>query len=120
MLEGLDEGVEIGVVVGVIKFQVGDHTEMGLEFDERAIGFVGFGHQQPTFSMAGIAAKGGHDAADHGGGVPLGGGQQGGDQGAGGGLAVATSHGDRRLTADQRRQNVGSVHDRPAPLAGFQ
>ena len=118
-MQGGHQGSQVGVVVGVVEFEVGDHPQLGGELHQRAIGFIGLRHQQPAITMATVAAEGRHDAADHGGGVVAGGLQQGGHQGAGGGLAVAAGHGDRGLAGDQRGQHIGAVTKGIPQPAGF-
>ena len=107
-------------MVGVVELHVGEDPELGLKFHQGAIGFIGFCHQQPTLALATVAAKGRHDAADHGGGVVVGGGQERGNQGAGGGFAMAASHGNRGLGIDQGRQHIGAVANAQAHPLGFQ
>ena len=108
-LHGGDQGRQVGVVVGVVQLQVGDHPQPGLELHQGAVGFIRFRHQQRALAIAAIAAEGGHHAADHGGGVVVGGVQQAGDQRAGGGFAVAAGHGHAALLGDQGRQHIGAV-----------
>ena len=116
-LQGGDQGRQVWVVIGVVELEVGDQPEGGLEFHQGAIRFVGFRHQQGPLPAAAVAAEGGHDAADHGGGIVVGGVQQAGHQGAGGGFAVAAGHGNGALAGDQRGQHVGAVGDgEPHPL----
>ena len=40
-----DQGVQVGVVIGVIQLQVGDHPKPGLELHQRAVGFIRLGDQ---------------------------------------------------------------------------
>jgi hypothetical protein len=100
------------VVVGVVELHVGDQTQLGPEFHQGTIGFIGFRHQQSPAPVATVAAEGGHHATDHGGGIAIGGRQQGGDQRAGGGLAMAARHRNRGLAIDQGGQHIGAVADR--------
>ena len=118
-LQGVDQGLQVGVVVGVVELEVGEHAEPGDELHQGAVRLVGLRHQQPALALAAVAAEGGHHAADHRGGVVVGGGEQGGHQGAGGGFAVAAGHRDRGLAVDQRRQDVGAVQHGQAAVAGF-
>ena len=106
-----DQVVEIAVVVGVIEFKVGDQAQVGPEFHQRPIRFIGFGHQQSAMACMTIAFKAGNDAADDGSGIFAGFDQQGGDQGAGGCFSMAAGHGDRRLLIDQGSQQVGAMPD---------
>ena len=55
--EGADQIIEIGVMVGVVKLQVGDHTKMGGKFHQGAIRLVCFGHQQAAFTGVAVAAR---------------------------------------------------------------
>ena len=106
-------------MVRVVQFQVGDHPQAGGEFDQGAIGFVGFSHQQGAGATAAIASEGGHDAADHGRGVLVGARQQGGHHGAGGGFAVAAGNGNGALGADQGAKHVGAMAHLQAEPLGF-
>ena len=106
-------------MVGVVQFQVGDHSQVGLEFDQGSVGFIGLRHQQSAGPLAPVAAEGGNDAADHGGGVVVGAGQQGGNQGAGGRFAMAAGHGDGGLVVDQGRQHIRAMPDRQPAAARF-
>ena len=104
--EGADQIIEIGVMVGVVKLQVGDHTKMGGKFHQGAIRLVCFGHQQAAFTGVAVAAITGHHSTDHGCGVFPGCREQCGDHGAGRGFAVAAGDGDRRLLVDQGCQHI--------------
>ena len=107
-------------MVRVVEFDVGEHAEGCAELHQGAVRFIRLRHQQPAFAMATVAAKGGHDAANHCGGVVFGSSQQGGDQGAGSGFAMAPGYGDGVLAIDQGGQHVGAVADRQTHATGLQ
>ena len=96
-------------MVGVIEFEVGDQAQVGPEFHQRPIRFIGFGHQQSAMACMTIAPKAWNDAADDGGGIFADLHQKGGDQGAGGGFSMAAGHGDRRLLIYEGSQQVGAM-----------
>ena len=105
-------------MVGVVELKIGDQAQLRTELHQRAVRFIGFGHQQPAVTSMTIAAEAGHDAADDGGGIFAGLHQKGRDQGAGGGFSVAAGHGDRGLLIDQRSQKIRAMPDLQPGITG--
>ena len=118
VLQGGDQVVEAGVVIGVIQLQVGDHPQAGAELHQGPVGFIRLGHEQLPLASVTIAAEAGDDASNHSGWVLIGLQQQGGDQGAGGGLAVAAGDCNGGLLLDQSRQEIGAMPDLQPLLSG--
>ena len=117
-LQGGDQLVEAGVVIGVIQLQVGDHPQAGAELHQGPVGFIRLGHEQLPLAGVTIAAEAGDDASNHSGWVLIGLQQQGGDQGAGGGFAVAAGDCNGGLLLDQSRQEIGAMPDLQPLLSG--
>jgi hypothetical protein len=63
LAEGFAHGVEIAVVVEMLGIDIGDDGDVGRQFQEGAVGFVGLDHHPLALAHAGIGAVGIDDAA---------------------------------------------------------
>jgi hypothetical protein len=110
--EGGADGFDGRIVIDVFAIDVGDHRQDGGEFQEGAVAFVGFGHQEIAAAHAGArTAHGAHTAADHYGGIEAGVVEDGGGHGSSGGLTMAAGDGDAVLEAHQLGQHFAARDD---------
>jgi hypothetical protein len=60
--KGLLDVLLAAVMIQMIVFHVGHHSDVGMEFQEGAIAFIGFCHHIVAFPVAGVGAQVVHDA----------------------------------------------------------
>ena len=107
------------VVLEMVGVDVGDHRDRGIQAQERAVAFVGFGDQPLAAAEARVRARGEQLAADDEGRVHPAFAQHAGGQRRRGRLAVRAGHRDAAAEAHEFGEHLGARHDRNALRARF-
>ena len=93
----------------MVELGVGQHGDVGIELEQRAVGLVGLDHDPLALAPAGVGAGRAQLAADHVGGIEARAAQRVDDHRRGGGLAVGAGHRDAALERGDLGQQVGAV-----------
>ena len=109
------EGLEVVEMLGV---DIGDDGDIGRQFEEGAVGFVGLDHHPVAGAEPRVGAVGVDDAAVDHGRIEAAGVEQRRDHRGGRGLAVGAGDGDAAFQPHQLGQHLGAAHHRQALRAG--
>ena len=107
-------------MVQMIRFDIGDHGDLGMQQQEGAVALVGLRHQIGAVAGPGVgAADGGQHAADDHGGVAAAAFQHGGDHGGSSSLAVGAGYADAAAGGHEISQHLRPAVDLQPPAACF-
>ena len=115
--EGVADRVEVAVVIEVLGVHGRDDGDRRRQLQERAVGLVGFRHQELAPAEAGVRAEVRHATADHDRRVEATLREHGPDHRRGRGLAVGAGHRDPVLEPHQLGQHLGPRNGRDLVLA---
>ena len=106
------DGKIAAVGVHVVRLDIGDHGNHGLQVQERCIALVRLGDQESAGAQLGVAADTVDQAADHERGVQTRLGEDIGNQAGSRGFAMGAGHSDAVAIAHQLCQHLGPGHHR--------
>ena len=110
--------VQVPVMVQMVPVDIGDHGDMGIEDQEGAVAFIGFGDKIISLAQDSITSQSIHHAAHHDGRGQAALFQNRGDHGGGSSFTVGAGNGDLSFPGHKGSQHLGPGENRQAGCLG--